>query len=384
MPMALVRALTLRMIGTALILTAGTSSIPAQTLDVYFLYSDRAASGARWIGSLTDHASYLAKGVEGTFEQEYDIAINVVPTAVRFSGYFDECEVGSARNRCVLRKLKRLYAPLDPVYCDELNNTETLNKYDLIYAVVDTNEPPSIIAVPWDHDPRDSACRSFYGMVPAGSDPSDLARAIRYNATAVRHSDPWDKRNSVLLQKRLYCIGSYARIRRERFTRSEAARCEEDPPKLSCLPGYVEPVRFAVVYAKPRDFFYSDCAKLSHAPFHVGDNAELFWFFDPQNPEIMVKVLAAGCEHNGRIWLFAAPTTDLYYMVIADNVHAAPERFYRWRRRSTIIADTETIPCAAGGSQDASYDDAGRFTLPNAEVDGPQAYEQASLAKRRT
>lgn len=368
--MLLVRALTLCLFGAALSLTASTSAILGQTLEVYFLYSDRAASEARWIGSPTDHADYLATGVERAFEQEYAITTTVVPTAVRFSGYFDECEVGSARNRCVLRKLKRLYAPYNPVYCDELNNTETLNKYDLVYAVVDTNEPPSIIAAPWDNDPRDSACRSFYGMVPAESDPADLARAIRYNAIAVRQSDPWDSRNSTLMQRRLYCVGAYARIRRERFSRSEAARCEEDPPKLSCLPGYVEPVRFAVVYAGPKDFFYSGCAKLSPTPFHVGDNAELFWFFEAQNPEIMVKVLAAGCEHNGRVWLFAAPTTDLHYMVVADNIQVAPERFYRWRRRSTIIADTETIPCRAGNSVNALFDGAGRVSPPSVEVDG--------------
>ena len=46
----------------------------------------------------------------------------------------------------------------------------------------------------------------------------------------------------------------------------------------------------------------------------------LFWFFNPDNWEALVKVLD-GCALNGQVWVFAASTTDLGYSIeVTDTV----------------------------------------------------------------
>ncbi len=45
------------------------------------------------------------------------------------------------------------------------------------------------------------------------------------------------------------------------------------------------------------------------APFRSADSGT-FWFFDPDNWEVLVKVLD-GCGVNGYYWVFVAATTDV-------------------------------------------------------------------------
>ena len=49
------------------------------------------------------------------------------------------------------------------------------------------------------------------------------------------------------------------------------------------------------------------------APRGSADSA-LFWFFDPANFEILVKMVE-GCEENGHYWVFAAGTTDVEHLL---------------------------------------------------------------------
>ncbi len=44
------------------------------------------------------------------------------------------------------------------------------------------------------------------------------------------------------------------------------------------------------------------------------NDSGMFWFFDSQNWETLIKVLD-GCDVNGRIWVFGAATTDLGYRI---------------------------------------------------------------------
>jgi hypothetical protein len=44
----------------------------------------------------------------------------------------------------------------------------------------------------------------------------------------------------------------------------------------------------------------------------VGVDSALFWFFDPNNWELLVKVLD-GCQINQRYWVFSAATTNVEY-----------------------------------------------------------------------
>ena len=54
---------------------------------------------------------------------------------------------------------------------------------------------------------------------------------------------------------------------------------------------------------------------------HGGTNdSGMFWFFNPDNWEVLIKVLD-GCALNGHVWVFGASTTDLGYSIrVTDTV----------------------------------------------------------------
>lgn len=57
-------------------------------------------------------------------------------------------------------------------------------------------------------------------------------------------------------------------------------------------------------------------------------DAGLFWFFDPDNWEILVKVLD-GCALNDHVWVYGASTTDLGYIIRVTDTATGVEREYR-------------------------------------------------------
>ncbi|MCP4661928.1 MAG: hypothetical protein GY856_41525 [bacterium] len=57
------------------------------------------------------------------------------------------------------------------------------------------------------------------------------------------------------------------------------------------------------------------------------DNAGLFWFFSPENWEILVKVLD-GCGINQRFWIFAAATTNVEFTLTAVDLASGAEQTY--------------------------------------------------------
>jgi hypothetical protein len=83
-----------------------------------------------------------------------------------------------------------------------------------------------------------------------------------------------------------------------------AAQCRDAPTTL-CL----NRERFAVEVAW-RDF-QGGTGVGTVAPPGAADSG-LFWFFSPNNWEVLVKVLD-GCTVNGRFWVFAAATTNVEY-----------------------------------------------------------------------
>ncbi len=58
------------------------------------------------------------------------------------------------------------------------------------------------------------------------------------------------------------------------------------------------------------------------------DDSGLFRFFDPDNWEVLIKVLD-GCERNGAVWVFAASTTNLGYRVHVTDTVTGDVREYR-------------------------------------------------------
>ncbi|HVS14168.1 MAG TPA: hypothetical protein VMV46_09605 [Thermoanaerobaculia bacterium] len=57
-------------------------------------------------------------------------------------------------------------------------------------------------------------------------------------------------------------------------------------------------------------------------------DTSLFWFFEPLNWELMVKVID-GCAVNGHHWVFFAGTTDLGFSVSVSDTRSGERRVYR-------------------------------------------------------
>lgn len=71
----------------------------------------------------------------------------------------------------------------------------------------------------------------------------------------------------------------------------------------------------------------------------------LFWFFDADNWEMLVKVLD-GCDVNGHTWVFAAATTDVEYTLKVTDTHTGIENEYANRLGEAAPALTDTTAFA--------------------------------------
>ena len=80
-------------------------------------------------------------------------------------------------------------------------------------------------------------------------------------------------------------------------------------------------------------------------PFHA--DSGLFWFFDPDNLELMVKVLD-GCGLNQRFWVFLAPASTVAYDVtVTDHVTGAVRTYHNEAGNTpALTADTDALPCS--------------------------------------
>ena len=92
----------------------------------------------------------------------------------------------------------------------------------------------------------------------------------------------------------------------------------------------------------------------------TGDTG-LFWFFDPANMEIVIKVLD-GCAVNGNRWVFAGGLTNVAVEMTVVDSQTGAARTYGNRLGSPFrpIKDTTTFACSAtddhGGTRDEATD----------------------------
>ena len=81
---------------------------------------------------------------------------------------------------------------------------------------------------------------------------------------------------------------------------------------------------------------------------HAGtDESGLFWFFDRENWEILVKVLD-GCSTNGHFWVFGAATTDLGFRFTVTDTATGRVRVYRHEPGEPAAAITDSTAFADG------------------------------------
>ncbi len=83
------------------------------------------------------------------------------------------------------------------------------------------------------------------------------------------------------------------------------------------------------------------------------DDSGLFWFFSPNNWEILVKVLD-GCAYNGRVWVYGASTTDQGYTIdVKDTLTGALWTYIHNGGAAPAITDSSAFPGGCDGAGDA-------------------------------
>ncbi len=72
----------------------------------------------------------------------------------------------------------------------------------------------------------------------------------------------------------------------------------------------------------------------------------LFWFFSPDNWEVMVKAIDA-CSLNNRFWIFSAATTNVFYRVeVFDNAGGAQRIYFNYSGPpAPAVTDTDALAC---------------------------------------
>ncbi|MFL6199340.1 MAG: hypothetical protein ACJ76J_09200 [Thermoanaerobaculia bacterium] len=84
----------------------------------------------------------------------------------------------------------------------------------------------------------------------------------------------------------------------------------------------------------------------SVVPGAASDDSGLFWFFAPDNWELLVKVLD-GCAVNGHHWVFSAATTTVEYVLTVTDTQT--DQAWSWRNPPGQASRAVTDTTALGG-----------------------------------
>src|SRR5579863_265309 len=84
----------------------------------------------------------------------------------------------------------------------------------------------------------------------------------------------------------------------------------------------------------------------SVVPSAVSADSGVLWFFDPDNWEMLVKVLD-GCAVNQRLWVFAAATTNVAYTLTVTDTVTGTAKSYQNPAGQTAAVVTDTDAFAA-------------------------------------
>jgi hypothetical protein len=119
---------------------------------------------------------------------------------------------------------------------------------------------------------------------------------------------------------------------------SDPAPCTPGPDTLCLLGG-----RFRAEVAW-RDFQGGEGA--GHTVPGASDASGLFWFFSPENWELLVKVID-GCAAGGHFWVFAAATTTVEHtLTVTDTRTGRTVRYDNPPGRATpATTDTSAFEC---------------------------------------
>jgi len=84
------------------------------------------------------------------------------------------------------------------------------------------------------------------------------------------------------------------------------------------------------------------------------DEAGGFWFFSPQNVEVVVKVVD-GTSFNGRFWVFAAGLSNVEYtLTVTDTAEGSVNTYFNPSGRLESLADAAAFPSGLAAASTTS------------------------------
>lgn len=95
-----------------------------------------------------------------------------------------------------------------------------------------------------------------------------------------------------------------------------------------------------------------DSRGMAQVVYTTSDKSGLFYFFDPANWEVLVKVLD-GCAYNDYFWVYAAAATDVGYEInVYDQATGSPPAKKVYDKPAgppaPALVDVAAFPCEAG------------------------------------
>ena len=86
--------------------------------------------------------------------------------------------------------------------------------------------------------------------------------------------------------------------------------------------------------------FVDDTGAATVVPFG-SDDSGLLWFFDPDNWEMLIKILN-GCGLNGNYWVFFAATTNVEFTLKVTDTETGQTKQYQNALGAAADAVTDT------------------------------------------
>lgn len=184
----------------------------------------------------------------------------------------------------------------------------------------------------FDCDPftSESVMRAFVGSrhdlsgADLGADDRAAARALYPSVGASADGTP--ERRGCWSDVQSLCLGAGRYRASARWTTTEWDPTKDHPPRTP----------------------NADLGRIARAA-PLTDDTGFFWFFDPDNVEVVVKVLD-GCAVNGHRWVFAAGLTDVKVeLFVLDTLTGRLKTYKRQGGRAFAPAlDTTAFSCQEG------------------------------------
>ncbi len=247
----------------------------------------------------------------------------------------------------VAESLRLVKADLAPLALDDLRTSIAGHSaggayaYLLAYGAVSRYSAVFTLSAPFYAvaTVADPAYRAPIRMYYGSTDPNDATARPQLEAQWGRLGVPWEEDVAAGFGHDTWPVASmmagFAFLTAKSYPAAPPA-CVPGPATLCLLGG-----RFEVEVA------WSDATGPGGPGMAAGcpnDASSLFWFFAPDNWELMVKAID-GCAVNGHYWLFSAATTNVgYELTVTDTRTGALKRYDNpYGKNAPAVTDTSAF-----------------------------------------